>query len=566
MLMDSWALIDRTYSIQLLKKHINVNYQLIIKQWQKAQQLNETEWDLISKLSITKASLNKIIFDLIEDNNELLLPDVLLGNFYSNIKNNILKQIKDNQDEELTEAYKKFLKFISAIKETKKETNSFDHFLSDLFGAIANNDGFFTNFSSLPYNIIEKIILLWAEESKDQANTLQIILKQTPGFIKDFVLANWYSSITIKEEEVENNYDKLLKEVNLRFETEIWFLVKLIIKDMYGFAEKIATNSPDKDKLLPVLRRVYTVFSPDKAKAILSVPDVNVDPIGHFILLPTVEDRIDFLKNNYNNSTIFDTIWSKPNISNALDFSNFKNIYNYYSKNTKKEEQFKWILKIKGYYYYDHSDVDYRLLHTLVVWSDKSPDEAKEFMTKMYKIMIPLDYEITLDLIRNSIFERCRTVLSANPEVLNNFISWIKMKLVSNGHRYTENYQTYILRLPYKSLLYQSILAAEKVSNISAKRCDEILVLAMKNLIEAAKSMTVTRTDGTAISLIQDNNQLITYAAKLYASDKGFDALNEKLQFSTELLVFWQIGIIEASMKHVTNAVINGIAEQVTNN
>jgi len=564
LLMDAWAKADRSYAIQILGNHLTVNYPLIIKQWEKEKQISEEEWGLLSKLAITPSALNKILFELIEDNQFPQLPDNLIGNLFSAIKSDIIKMIKESQEDELNETFEKFLKFMSLVIETKKE-KSFNHFISDLYSSISKNDSFYKDFTYLPYNMIEKIVSLWAERTINPEDTLPLILKQTPDFLKDFVQSVWYSLLADKTNEVGLYYNQLMNVAKSKFESELWFLVKLILNDKYSIAEKFASNSEDKEKLLPILRRVFTAFSPDKAQTMLNIPNEDDDPIGHFILLPTVEERIEFLKRNLNKSSFY-TMWSKPNVSNALEFSNFKNIYNYYSRNTKKEDQFKWILKIKGYYYYHQSDVDYRLLHALVAWDNKNPQEASEFMAKMYKQMIPEGYEITTDLIRNSIFERCRSVLCANTKVLDDFLSWIKRTIVDSGHRYTENYQTYILRFPYRSLLYQTILAAEKISTLSASRCDEILVSAIKKLSAASKTTNVTRNDGTTISLAYDCKQLIIYAGKLYASDKGLEALNQKFDFSSEVLEYWQTGMIEGSMKRVTNAVLNELAEQMVVN
>jgi hypothetical protein len=209
-----------------------------------------------------------------------------------------------------------------------------------------------------------------------------------------------------------------------------------------------------------------------------------------------------------------------------------------YGKNEPLKNQFKEYVRMNGYSKYDYRELDPYLLTTLTTWDNKHPEEVKSLFSNMWNAIKPNDDILTCDILRSNIFERCYTVFSVSPQCFDKlFVKWIKRKLVDNSVTQHSGDMVRSLSLnPMVPFLY-CLLGAEKVSIISANRCDDIVK--------------------RAISMYTAEGYLIESAAKLFTNNKGLSAIKPPVDlYEPHYLQNWQIGVIEASTKEILSMIM----------
>ena len=149
------------------------------------------------------------------------------------------------------------------------------------------------------------------------------------------------------------------------------------------------------------------------------------------------------------------------------------------------------------------------------------------------------DSDLCTDIVRNTVFQRCRLLFSAHPESLFDFLDWIQERLVDDSVETSEGApygQVYRLSLNESVTFYFALLGAESVAKYSAKRCDNILL--------------------NGISSYYVNDDLIAFAAGLYASGKGLDALTIPKDFNTDYSEVWQTAVVESIFPQIARQII----------
>src|SRR5262249_40817119 len=119
------------------------------------------------------------------------------------------------------------------------------------------------------------------------------------------------------------------------------------------------------------------------------------------------------------------------------------------------------------------------------------------------------------------------------------FLDWVKKTLVDGSVQRYEGQMIYTFSLKRFVPFLYGLLAAEKVANLSARRCDEILVDAIRDL--------------------DADPDLMTSAAALYPSDKTLAAVTPPASLrDSSHLVNWQVGVIQATLPKVMTALAAG--------
>jgi len=157
-------------------------------------------------------------------------------------------------------------------------------------------------------------------------------------------------------------------------------------------------------------------------------------------------------------------------------------------------------------------------------------------MNRMWEVMKPDTSLLRMDLLRNNIFERCQSVLCARPASFDSlFVSWVKSDLVDQSVREQVGNTIYTFSLKDIVPFLYSYLGAQKVAKPSPRRCDEILV--------------------RAVGEYKASPELMSAAARLYASDKGLRALTPPAAPKDRAqMKDWQIGVIAVSMREIAEA------------
>jgi hypothetical protein len=350
---------------------------------------------------------------------------------------------------------------------------------------------------------------------------------------RDFALAQWYAITAENQEQAAANLEKLLGKVKATAESEAWFLITLVRRGLCKEALALAEGSSRAAQLLPRVRRAMLCVHPEEAAKLVARTDIEGDLVAEFLSAATEAERVELLRRLTGNGAkpLPKALWSRPSVSSALQETAFSgNVEpNWYMKTEADEKQFPGVLRLSGYGQYSYEVVDPILLKALVHWDEQYPQEMSLISPAMWKEVQPSDGELRFDLLRNAVFERCMHVLCACPDSYDRlFVKWVKEKLVDNTLQTQEGQTIYTLSLrPATPFLY-CLLAAQKMAAASAKRRDELLDIALQQY--------------------SADEDLMTWAAEFYASDKGLDALTRKIPKQNEnLRGAWQVGVVEAS-------------------
>jgi hypothetical protein len=286
--------------------------------------------------------------------------------------------------------------------------------------------------------------------------------------------------------------------------------------------------------LLPRLRRAWLCHDPQGAKAAISPQEVEGDLIGSFLLLGSNRERVDFLRREtrQGQESLPAAMWTRPSIDALVDKGHSaadRCLLRIYSKNEDQARQFGEYIHMHGFHHYGYDELDPWLRVTLIAWDDEYPQEVESLLRAMHARMKPEDYELTLDLLRNCIFERHQNVFPARPASFDElFVKWVKGKLVDSSMQNRVGDTIYTLSLKEIVPFLYCLVGAEKLAPVSATRCDELL----------KRALGAYRADA----------DLMSSAAHLYASDKGLSALQPPTAIQdSALLEAWQTGVVGAA-------------------
>jgi len=540
-LIEAWVLVDRKNSIRLTKKTNRDVQRDLLMNWNEESPLSSEEWELAYEIIGQWDGVDTMVEEILAQSDaKVFLPEKLVTKVASNLRSKITDHDDEIDEKKQKEALNSYIKLVQNVG--RDELDSAISLMIKLFSSVATNDKLFSNDFIKGFTLLGSIITRWTNMKDHHKEAASYLAEHTPSFLRDFALAQWYALAPETSKQAEQTYKEMLRKVSSAQHSEGWFFILLVERGFHETALQLVNSSKNKEKLLSNIQRALVCQSPEQASKNFDIPNAKVDPIGHFIMLSSVEDWVKFLRDSTNkgSTSLSTTFWTKPNITDALGDRERDSLYNYYMKGAKKNEQFEVFLRVHGYQFYSHENLDPYLLAALIHWDDKHAEEVSSVLGHLWNVMKPSDLDLQVDIIRNSIFERCRNVFGAHPESLYDFIKWIKKKLVDNSYQYQIGDMLYTLSLKNETLFLFCILAAQKVADFSAKRCDEILIHAMKSYV----------------STYEMNKDLVHAAAELFASDKGLKAINEKMDLAGSITDAWQTGIIEACVPIIVNEMI----------
>jgi hypothetical protein len=334
---------------------------------------------------------------------------------------------------------------------------------------------------------------------------------------------------------------------------EAWFLVTLVRRGRGRDAIALATRSGSPPDLAQRVRRAILCISSGDSSALVSAEDVKDDPVGAFLRAPSTQARMEFLRERtaHGKESLPVELWSGPDMFDLVktlgkfdlktDGKGAKPTW--YKKDIAPGMQFGQFLRLHAYGQYSFDNVDPHLLAALVAWDDRHPEETTAVLESMWKtvsqsVRSGAAFALTLDIYRNSFFERCQSVLVARPEqYVGLFVEWMKTTLVDQPlriHSLAANTIQTLSMKPETPFLF-CLLGAQKLASLSPQRRDALLMLAMNRY----------RGSGDAV----------TWAAGLYASDKGLSALAQPApKQNSNREEAWQTGIVDASKQQILGA------------
>ncbi len=369
-----------------------------------------------------------------------------------------------------------------------------------------------------------------------------------PEHLRDFVLSHWAAMFPSNQTEAERAWEAERGSFEDPKSAEAWFLVGLVRRGLAQEALAMAQGSANAADLVPRLCRAILCELPDRAVSLVLPDDVADDPVGQFLLAGSTAARVEFLRERTECGTkaLPRELWSRPGRGAVPRWCATRNAEPILYDNAEApNNRFREVVRLNGYGRYPCEVTDPLLLAALVAWDEQHPDETRQLFPLMWKQMRPGLADLGPTLVREKTFQRCQGVLSANPDAFNTlFVQWVLKELVDQG------------QLNSLTPLRFCLEAAQKLETVSPARRDELIKLALLEYPLSEGLMDSEQVHAPKVELVQ-------FAAKLYASDKGLAALDWLIP-GKAFRGTWQIGIVEASRVHILRELESGQARAAT--
>lgn len=603
-IVQAWANLDRMHTLKILKMAPHGVQRSLIAKWYRLSPLTVKEWDLAYK---HYRNIVYIIAEKLDEEKPILhlslkLADTLGRYLLTKIHAvAVSPELKSIIEAQRNKARLRYIKLVNL--QAEKSPDTAEKLMENFYSVTVTTQRFEDRWTER-FFALEEIINCWVLIPSLKEKAINFLVSQNNGCWRDFTLSHWQAMAVTSLEEAEAASRFLEKECDDLVLSEIWFLVTLVKNGMGREALTLARSSIRSLSLLPRIQRAWLSNDPIEASQAFNFDDFKDDMIGKFFMLKSNQARVEFLRNitekgqkslpkqMWNSITIEEiSFMIRNNNFNGEEDRKFMSLYeknelignqfkervriNQYAKYDYREvtlygeenpslmtlhrsvmtlcnenetvgNQFKEYVNMNGYSKYSYRDLDPHLFSALIAWDDKYPGEVKSLFYEMWNVIQPDDVILIFDILINNIFGRCYTIFSVSPQCLDElFVSWVKKKLVDNSVTICSEDIIHSLSLSSEVPFWLCLLGAEKVSNISQKRCTDILKRALSTY--------------PAIGF------LVESAARLFVSNKGLtlSILNSPVDLlQPHLLQYWQIGVIEASTEEI-HAIIMGEEQKV---
>lgn len=536
--------VDRARSLALVGEAPGRARRSLIVRLNDGQTLTESEWTAVCEAD-RRRTIEAVTDILDRDQPPLRLPDAVAQAVGAALLQQVhaaapLPDAERKTEAEREKALARYKKLVRCASENAPDTA--ESLMEALFKARATTalykEKWLDRFTSLLH-----IITFWATVPEAREKARAFLLRDCPEHLRDFALAQWAAMFPSNQAEAEAAWQSERSSFQDAKAAEAYFLVMLVRRGLGREAMAMAQCGAAPADLVPRVRKAVLCEFTDSA-SLVGAEDVQDDLVGAFLRAASTEDRVEFLRERTENGkkAVPEELWSKPSITTVFTSTASKNAEpNWYKKGQELKTQFQEFLRLEAYGQYSCDHVDPPLLAALVAWDQQYPAETSAVFSRMWGAVEPADWELRLDILRNGIFERCQRVMAANPASFNRlFVEWVKHKLVDSPMRTQEGNMIYTLSLKDITPFLYCLLGAEKLARASAVRCDELLALAMDQYTAS--------------------DDLVTWAAQLYSSDKGLAALSWEVPAKNHShREAWQTGIVEASKKQIVNALVAGL-------
>lgn len=541
-LVRAWADVDRARTLQLLNKIPAAAGKSILARVNERSPLTADEWDTAYDSAGKKQVVIPLVLELLDKQDAPLHLSMQVA-VKAGVRLGLDMQhqtLAVNGDRE-SQREKHLAAYLELANRSLNESPKIAQMLMERLFLQMTGQPFCGKWFD-DFTLLRRVINHWASYKPLRQEAGAFIAARSPAHLRDFALAHWHGMTAADKDEAAGALQSLLATCSDKPSSEAWFLVTLMRLGLCEEAMQLAEASAQAGQLLPRLRRAWLAEHPESAATRIRPEDLKEDLIGQFLLLGTSESRSEFLRRQTNNgaASLPKEMWSRPS---PFSFGPTVNPNHanpcWYSIKEAVGGQFREYLRLCGYGQYNFEDVDAPLLGAMVVWEEEHPQEVRSLIERMWSV-VQLDHSaLTFDLMRNAVFERCQNLFCVQPKSLDEvFIRWVREKLVVGQASRYEGQTAYTLSLKNSALFLYSLLSAQRIAVLSPRRCDEILE--------------------TALNQYEATADLITAAGKIYAADRGLDALAKELPARQRNLFLkeWQIGIIQASTRNILSLVL----------
>ena len=540
-LLVCWAEVDRRAPLERIA-HLSPSAQEnLLTRWNLKEPFTTEEWLLASDSAHGPAIRAALAILEKNDDPKLLLPSVLCDELAQYILEDIHPAAGNSDNWQLNAKRRKglrmYLKLIQCALKQSQEAGA--SLLRTAYTATLTTK-YFGEAWSERFTSLQLWLKVWAgpPELRDSAMSA---IEETPAYLRDFALAQWYASIPGKEEEIQSAWDSLNAKCSDHVTSQGWFLVTLVGRGFGQKALQLAAASSQPAALMAQLRRAWLIEHQETVRQGVTPQELENDLVGQFLYRDSRVERMELLRTLTHSgmNPLPKEFWCNLDkfIGSLVGHKEIAGAApNWYLKTTTESDQFKECLRLKGHGNYLFEDIDPLLLAALVVWDENYPSETKVVFESMWKEIRPTDFALTMDLFRSGVFERCQGVLCASPRTYQRlFVKWVTEKLVDHPLQTQMANTIYTLSLKNTTPFLFSLLGAQKLGSCSAKRCDEMLEIALAEY---------TATE-----------ELIAAAAELYTPGHGLKALQWTLPAKNQQYASaWQVGIVEACSAEILAA------------
>jgi len=544
-LVRAWIDVDRTQAfahLEHLSKPVQTN--ILIRENDRSP-LSADEWSTVHRL-VPKAARPAVEELLERDETRLELSAGLAEDVGQDLLKAMFKGGTDDREAETKRdgARARYAKLVDSSVERSPDVA--EALLERWFHETAATD-FYKESWVERFFALFRLIALWSSYPALEPKLGPFVSSDAPAHVRDAALAHAAGLKPTTAAEAEAAWAALEPQVTDKAPAEHWFLLTLLRGGLPEQAYAMARRSPRAERIVPALRLAWLYEHPDSARTAFTPTDVAGDGIAE-LLLRDQDDRVELLRTRTRSgeTPLPEAMWKAPVPTDLLRLGGDDDdskpaeaaIGSWYAKSEKLENQFSVFVRTNGYGQHLYERFDPILLGALVAWDDAHPDEVGALTRRMWDTMQPaIRSYLRLDLVRNSIIERCQSVLGAHPDTAERFVKWIYTELVRVPVTETVGTTTYTFQLNERAPFLFALLTAQKVAGASPQRCDEILKGAIGEY---------TATD-----------ELMTAAAHLYASDKGLAALEPPAPLKqAKQLGAWQLGVVDTAIKDVLAALV----------
>ncbi len=551
-LIEAWMKVDRNKCIASLNRVPASTQRMMLQRLHKLWPLSAKEWDLANR-STQLGTVNGVVREILDQDEPVLnLSQPLAQQVGQYLLKNDAFVVTPGDAAADSKREKGIIRFIKFVKSVGANSPDAAEALMEMLineGATTNAYG---DDWSKRFLEFRQLVNVWAAFPTHREKARAFLETKIPAHLREFALAEWYGSTVNTPAEAEAAFLEMNKRPVDCAPRQVWFLITLVRRGMEETALKLAQSSVQPRNVEGRIRRAFVATAPEKAAALFKAADFEGDIVGQFLLTQSVPERVEFLRKGTNNGKdgLPAQMWGNTNIMSMLsmlsaltgdkkgkqeslpDFS--PNVQmRLYSKQDKPVDQFAKFINMHGYAFWGADELDPKLLEALVAWDEAHPDEVQTLMKKAWEAIKPDQTTLTTDLLRNNIFDRCQSVMSAHPKSFTDlFVQHVKREIVDKAIISVQGNMQYTFSLKPLVLFLNCVLGAQKVARFSSKKCGELIA--------------------HAISSYDATSELMTAAAELYASDKGLDALKPPARLRSQTqLKDWQFGVVQASMNQI---------------
>jgi hypothetical protein len=552
-LVKVWKTIDRKHALALTAKLSKPKRRLQVRQMNQESPLTVEEWQHFAEENSQKNAV-QIIEAMLEDPKlALTIPDDYIVPVVSNITGNLFS---GNQLSGTLEKINKFLVMVA-----KEDT------APQVFEAIKGAAKSFANSTSMnnqwpeKFHAVLNMVILGVKLKVITPDNVSDFVQDLPKFMVDYALSSCYALLS-DADDLKSNLDKVLKSVTKSKQAEAWFLVVATQKGFGEQAYALAKESFSKQQLVPRICRAWLSNYPEAAAKGIDPADIQGDLVAQTLVKTDKGERVAFLRELTQNGAKLlpggmwvseeqkeekQGFWGSLFSSGATldeiikEYLKRNPLYVSYQINTNQDDQFREFMRFNGNGEYNAKAIDPITLESLILWAEEHPEEVKQQLDLMWCAIEPDINLLKVDFLRNAIFERCFTVLAADPESFHaGFIGWLKKKLVDSSLVWQVGKTQYTVHYPESALATMCLRGAIATQKLSPSRRDR--------LVEIALTQYPT----------EDN--LAELGAQLY--NTGKTPLDIDLPWETKSKVTdgWQLGIVKNAVPAILQEVAQGEA------